>query len=142
MKTIRELIAQAEVRDSSGGETDDLVKLRGDEDTRLVLYLLLDYLGQDDNRRGVHLDVQGEGQHYLSRTSLLKAAGVKKRSLGFDTSGGFQLPGGGNDRLIKLCCKKQGCTRTFYVINFDEDNPPPCDKHGAHHTGTYMEPCK
>ena len=142
MDTIKELIAQAKAGDSSASEMDDLVKLRGDEDTQLVLYLLLDYLDQDDNRRGVHLDVQGEGQHFLSRTKLLKAANIQTRSIGFDNSGGFQLPGGENDHLIKLCCEEQGCTHTFYVINFDEDNPPLCDKPGAHHTKTYMEPCK
>lgn len=138
MNTINELIAQAGADASSADETDALVKLRGDEDTHLVLYLLLDYLSQDDNRRGVHLDVSGKGQHYLSKTKLLKAVGSKTRSIGYDTSGGFQLPGGENDSFIKLCCKQQGCTHSFYVINFDEDKPPRCDKHPR----TYMEPCQ
>jgi hypothetical protein len=135
--TINELIAQAQGDAASAGKNDALVKLSGDEPTPLVFGLLLKHLGQDDNRRGVHLAVQGAGTHYLSRPKLLKLVSVKSRGLGFGDSGGFQTPGEGNDRLIKLCCKQSDCSCTFYVINYDEDKPPSCDQHAD----TYMEPC-
>ncbi|HEY0406790.1 MAG TPA: hypothetical protein VGC89_13750 [Pyrinomonadaceae bacterium] len=142
MNTISELIAHAKADDSSGDETDTLVKLRGDEAAHLVLYLLLEHLGQYDERRGVHVDVYGRGRHYFSRTNLLKAASLMSRSAGYDVSGGFQIPGGENSHLIKLCCTEHGCAHFFYVVEFDEDNPPLCDRHGNQRVKRYMELCK
>lgn len=137
MITLSELIEQTKGVASSADKKEARVKLRGDEPAPEVFSSLLDHFGKDDNRRGVHVELEGAESYYLSRPKLMRLVSVKKRNLSFGGADGGMLDGVGSYTLIKLCCPKGGCTESFWVMSFDEDNPPPCDVHAD----TKMEPC-
>jgi len=127
MADLRELVAKAASSDEPEQPVPTFLVGTAElaEGAEGIVRALVGYFGEDDERHGVRLVVEGEVAGYLRRSDLYTFVGSIRR--GHGSSDGFFAPGSTRPVLRTAHCPVDGAE--FMVARFDSADPPRCPDH-------------
>jgi hypothetical protein len=123
---VDDLRASATSKPLQGEDTEVVLAIKGESEIDDAIYALDRYFLEDNRRKAVLLELQGERVGYLNRQDFC-SSGPEVR---LGEAQGSALAGISAYKFITLKCPVEGCNAQLpLVVRFDEAAPPYCPKH-------------